>query len=233
MQQTSLNVMAIAIFMVTLSVLLGGIFPISPLIPTLATVAMMGFLTVDTLAWQNQGINIFLGFLASKEEKERIIHHEAGHFLTAYLLDIPVIGYTLTPWEALKEKQLGRGEGGVIIAEDFLLSKKQNLREFNLFGDRLCIVLMAGIAAENLIYNNNNGGENDRQKLSQVLSSFGLNQNYSYQKEKSFILQATTLIKENKSRYESLITAMKSRKSVTECYQVLADLSVDNDIPNA
>lgn len=219
MPQTGLNIIAISVFSITLSVLLGPIFNISPLIPTLTTVTLMGFVTIDTLAWQNQGINLFLGFLASQEERERIVYHEAGHFLTAYLLSIPVIGYTLTPWEAFKQKQLG--SGGVIFEPDFLGQKSENLRELNLKLDRFCIVLMAGIAAENLVYGNNQGGNEDQQKLTELFLNLGLNENLYSQKKRWAILQASNLIKEHKSSYSALVEAMKTRKSVSECYQIL------------
>lgn len=219
MQQTGFNIIAIGIFTITLSVLLGPIFNISPLIPTLSTVIIMGFITIDTLAYENQGINLFLGLFASEEERQRIIYHEAGHFLTAYLLEIPIIGYTLTPWETFKQKQLGNG--GVILQPDYLQEKSKDLKEFNLILDRFCIVLMAGIAAENLIYNNHQGGEEDLQTLSKALYSLGLNSTFSQQKQRWAILQATNLIKENQSSYEALMEVMKSRKSVSECYQIL------------
>lgn len=221
MQQTSLNIIAISIFSITLSVLLGPIFNISPLIPTLTTVVVMGFLTIDTLAWDNQAMNIVLGFLASATEKERIIHHEAGHFLTAYLLDIPITSYTLTPWEAWKEKQLG--SGGVVFESDFFADKPKNPLEFNLILDRLSIVLMAGIAAENFIYSNNQGGNEDKQKLAQFFMSRGWNQNLYQQKQRWAVLQATNLIAQNESFYEDLVKAMKERKSVEECCQILQD----------
>jgi hypothetical protein len=219
MQQTGLNIIAVSIFAMTLSILLGPIFNISPLIPTLTTVAVMGFVTIDTFTWQNQGTNIILGFFASAQERERVLYHEAGHFLTAYLLKIPVTGYTLSAWEAWKAKQLGAG--GVMFQPDLLTKKSQNLREFSLMLDRFSIVLMAGIAAENVIYGNNQGGDEDKQKLAQALISLGWNQNLYQQKQRWAILQATNLIEQNESSYQALVKAMKARKSVQECHQIL------------
>ena len=219
MQQTGLNIIAIGIFTITLSVLLGPIFNISPLIPTFTTVAIMGFLTIDTLGWQNQGTNIMLGFFASAEERERVVYHEAGHFLVAHLFNLPITGYTLTPWEAWKAKQLGYG--GVTLENDLLTPKSQNLREFNLTLDRLCIFFMAGIAAENFIYDNSQGGNEDKEKLAQALSSLGWNQNSSQQKQRWAILQATNLISKHESSYQAIVEAMKERKSVAECQQIL------------
>ena len=49
-QQTSLNIIAIGVFIMTLSCLLGPLFNISPTIPAVTTLAIMGLATIDTLA---------------------------------------------------------------------------------------------------------------------------------------------------------------------------------------
>ena len=224
MQQTGLNLIAISIFSITLSALLGPILNISPTIPAVTTFVVMGFITIDTLVWQNQGTNLVLDFFISSEERQRVVYHEAGHFLAAYLLDIPITGYTLTAWEAWKAKQLG--SGGVVFDTDFLAEQGKNLREFNLILDRFCIVLMAGIAAEKITYGDSKGGVEDRQKLAQALSSLGLSQSLYQQKERWSLLQAHNLIEEYQSSYQLLVEAMKSRKSVQQCSQIISN-SVD------
>jgi hypothetical protein len=224
MRQTGLNLIAISIFCITLSILLGPMLNISPTIPAVTTFVVMGFITVDTLAWQNQGINLVLDVFTSSEERQRVVYHEAGHFLAAYLLDIPITGYTLTAWEAWKEKQLG--SGGVIFDADFLAERGNNLKEFNLILERFCIVLMAGIAAEKIIYGHSKGGKEDRQKLSLALLSLGLSESLCQQKERWSLLQATNLIQEHQSSYQALVEAIKVRKSVEQCYQIIST-SVD------
>lgn len=122
MEQTALNVIAISIFAMTLSVLLGPLFHISPFIPAVTTLSVLGLTTLDGLAWNGRGITILLDILSGEQHRQRVIHHEAGHFLAAYFLGIPVTGYALSGWEAFKQGQPGLG--GVMFDTTALLEKK-------------------------------------------------------------------------------------------------------------
>ena len=228
MRETGLNILAVIIFTLTLSVLLGPILNISPVIPATATFVLLGLVTIDTLSWQNQGVNLLLDIFASAEQKERIIYHEAGHFLTAYLLDIPVIGYTLSAWETLKHKN--SGSGGVIFQTDSLEQKKEDLKDLNLIRERLGIVLMAGIAAEKITYNNSEGGQEDQQKFQKIYSNLGLNSSNLVVKKRQAILQAQYLIEKHQSSYLALVEAMKERKDVTECQNIIKNQAEINSV---
>ncbi len=215
MQETGLNLMAIAVFAMTISSLLGPLFNISPFIPAGTTVIMMGLITFDTLTWQNKGVNLLLEIFASEADKERIIYHEAGHFLVAYFLSIPITGYSLTVWESLK--QGNKGKIGVIF-ETENLPEKENIP---LILERLSTVLMAGIEAEKMIYGNGQGGEDDRGKLRQFLVDSGLNNTVYQQKENWAKLQAKNILVSNKHTYEKLVIALKERQSVEKCYLII------------
>jgi hypothetical protein len=218
MQQTALNTIAIGVFLLTIISLISPILQISPLIPTAVTVFIMGLATVDTFSWQNRGATLFLSFLAGKEQRERVLHHEAGHFIAAYYLGIPIVGYTLTPWEGIK--QGFSGMGGVVF--DFDSIEQKNSSELPLFLDRFATVLMAGIAAEKIIYGNAEGGIEDREKLQQTLKTFDFyGENYQI-KERRSQLQATNLIQRNRETYLTLVEAMRERKSVEDCCKILS-----------
>ena len=221
MQQTGLNIIAIAIFTMTLSCLLGPILNISPFIPAATTFGILGLVTVDTLSLNNRGVTLLLDLFASAEQRQRVIHHEAGHFLTAYFLGLPITGYTLTAWEALKQGHYGRG--GVIFDTQELTEKPFQLEERRLTLDRLCTVWMAGIAAEKLVYDTAEGGQEDVQQLRMALGLAGLSPQAYGQKERWAQLQATNLLKRYQQSYEALVTAMEARKSVAECYRVIQE----------
>ncbi len=217
MQQTALNLTAIAIFTITLSSLVGPFLHISPLVPTVTTIGLMGLLGIDTLTWQNRGISIFLDLLSGQEHRRRIIHHEAGHFLIAYLLHIPIADYSLSALEAWRKGQLGLG--GIILDQETL--QKTEVKELPITLERLSTVWMAGIAAEQIVYNKAEGGEGDRQQLYAALQLSGSDKSTYPVKERFAILQAKTLLQKYPQAYQTLVELMERREPVHLCYKAL------------
>ena len=216
MQQTALNLIAIGVFALTLLSLLGPLLNISPAIPAIATFGILSIVTLDSLSWQGKGVTLLLNSLASAspEYRQRIIRHEAGHFLVAYLLNISITGYVLSAWEAFRQGQ--PGQGGVTFAEPNLTTPVPQI-----FIQQYCTVWMAGIAAETLVYGSAEGGAEDRQKLQGVLASLKRPASESLQQERFCTLQAKTMIQEHWAAYEALVTAMEQRTPVAECCQLI------------
>ena len=222
MSQTTLNLVAISIFLVTFSTLAGPLFNLSPTIPAIATFTLLGLATLDSFGLQGKGGAVISDLFAwtSATNRDRILHHEAGHFLVAHFLNIPVTGYTLSAWEAFKQKQPGLG--GVTFADDQLAAQlEQGALKAQLL-DRYCTIWMAGIAAENLVYNNAQGGADDLNKLRQVLTPIGFSNAAQDQKQRFSALQAKTIIEANWTAYEALVTAMQQRASVDECRMIIS-----------
>ena len=221
MSQTSLNLIAISIFVITLSTLLGPLFNLSPTIPALATFSLLGLATLDSLTWQGRGANLVLDWFArfSPQHRDRIIRHEAGHFLVAHLLGIPVTGYTLSAWEALKQGQPGLG--GVSFDDKELASQFQQGTLAAQMLNRYCTVWMAGVAAEKLVYGSAEGGTDDWQKMKTVLTPLKFSASAQEQKQRSAVLQARTLLQANWSAYEALVNKMQQGADVAECYRAI------------
>lgn len=221
MSQTALNLIAIFIFLMTLSVLLGPLLNISPTVPAIATFMILGIATLDSFSLQGKGGSLILDWIAgfSKEHRDRIIHHEAGHFLVAHLLGIPVTGYTLSAWEAWKQGQ--SGQGGVSFDDGELASELEVGKISAQILDRYCTVWMAGIAAENLVFQNAEGGSDDRLKLAEVLTKLGFSGIVIQQKQRFHALQAKTLLQENWLIYKALVEAMQQRASVVDCQSTI------------
>ncbi len=221
MDQTSLNLVAIAVFAMTLSALLSPVLNISPFIPAATTFAILGLATVDSFSWEGKGLTLFLDLFTSSEERQRIIHHEAGHFLAAYCLGIPITGYTLTAWETFRQGEKA-GIGGVQL--DFsLLSDQEKISKNPLIVERTFTVLMAGIAAEKVIYNNVEGGEEDKQNLREIIRLLGLRADIYQQKESWALLQAKNLLLRHQTAYEGLVKLMEKRASVEDCQQLIQE----------
>lgn len=226
MSQTALNLTAIAVFLMTMMALLGPMFNLSPTVPAIATLSLLGLATLDSFSLQGKGGTLLLDWLASfsPQHRDRIIRHEAGHFLVAHLLGIPVTGYALSAWEALQQKQ--PGQGGVSFDDTEVASQlKQGTISAHLL-DRYCTVWMAGIAAETLVYDRAEGGADDRQHLHTVLSSLGFSAASVELKQRFCSLQARNLLQQNWAAYEALIRAMQQRADVSQCRYLIDSLKV-------
>ncbi|MEM7727490.1 MAG: ATP-dependent Zn protease [Cyanobacteria bacterium P01_A01_bin.45] len=217
MSQTALNLIAISVFLMTLTSLLAPLLNLSPAVPAIATFVVLGIATIDSFSWEGKGGNIFIDWLAnfSPQHRERIIHHEAGHFLVAYLLNIPIKNYTLSAWEAWKNKQ--SGQGGVSFDDEELKLELEQGKITPVMLERYCTVWMAGIAAENLVYQQVEGGADDKNQLENILHSLGFSHSHSQQKQSFCALQAKTLLEKNWSAYQTLVKAMADKNSVDDC----------------
>lgn len=211
MSQIALNFLAVSIFGVTCSILLGPLLHLSPLIPTLVIFVIISFITVDAAGFQGQGLTLLLDWFAQRSPhyQARILHHEAGHFFIAHRLNIPITVYTLSAWEALKQGQAG--QGGIA----FDCSELEGNLSPQLI-ERYCTVWMAGVVAETLVYGTFEGGAGDRRKLAELFT-----QRQYQQQEHAAALRARSLLQENWSAYEALVAAMQQRASVSECRQVI------------
>jgi len=230
MSQTALNLTAIAIFLTTMTALLGPIFNVSPTLPAIATFSLLGLATLDSFSLQGKGGTLILDWLASfsPQHRDRIVRHEAGHFLVAHLLGIPVTGYALSAWEALKQKQ--PGQGGVSFDDTEVASQLAQGTISAQLLDRYCTIWMAGIAAETMVYDRAEGGADDRQHLQTVLSSLGFSAASVELKQRFCSLQACTLLKQNWATYEALVTAMQKRINVAECSDLIASLTTKSNL---
>ncbi|NJL83376.1 MAG: ATP-dependent Zn protease [Chloroflexaceae bacterium] len=219
MSQTALNLIAIAVFTITMSTLAGPLIHLSPAVPAAVTAGLLGLAAVDTLALESRGATLLVDAFASEQERERVLIHEAGHFLAAYCLGIPVIGYTLTAWEAWRAGQ--PGQGGVVFDTTYLQTLTP--RQLPLVLERYATVWMAGIAAETLRGDRVTGGDGDRQRLREALKLAGLPPNTYAQKESWALLQAKNLLERQRQAYDALVTAMKERASIADCYRVIQE----------
>ncbi|MBR8833201.1 MAG: ATP-dependent Zn protease [Stigonema ocellatum SAG 48.90 = DSM 106950] len=229
MSKTSLNLIAISVFLMTTTVLLGPLFHLSPTVPALATFTILAIATFDNFSFQGKGGHLLLDWIGSfsSSHRERILHHEAGHFLVAYLLNIPVCGYTLSAWEAMKQKQPGLG--GVSFDDGELVSQLERGTIGAQILDRYCTIWMAGIVAETLVFKNAEGGADDQSKLAGVLTSLGFSESACEQKQRLCALQAKTLLQENWTSYQALVNAMRQRATVTECQSAINTEGVGGD----
>jgi hypothetical protein len=227
MSQTTLNLVAIAIFTLTVSTLLSPFLDISPFFPATATFGLMGLATVDRFAWSGQGGNLLVDWFAQRSEqhRSRVLHHEAGHFLVAYLLGISVTGYALTAWEAQRQGNLAAG-GGVRFDDQRIQAQLEEGVIGSDIVERYCQVWMAGGAAEQLAFGDVEGGVDDVIKLRGLLNELKYSPQMLEQKERWAAFQAKQMIERNAAAYGALMTAMGDRQPVETCIEAIVEAAV-------
>jgi hypothetical protein len=153
--------------------------------------------------------------------KQKVLKHEAGHFLVSYLLGCPVRGIVLSAWESLS---LGiPGQAGTLFFDRKLESELMTGFLTDATIDRYSIVLMAGIAAEALEYGQAEGGQSDEAALLRVLTCL----NPPWSKERVFnqarwaVLQAILILKKQKKAYDALVDALSRKKPLGDCIALI------------
>ncbi|KAJ1398612.1 Peptidase M41-like [Sesbania bispinosa] len=144
--------------------------------------------------------------------QERIARHEAAHFLIAYLLGVPILGYSL---------DIGKEHVNLIDErlEKLIYSGQLDAKEL----DKLAVVSMAGLAAEGLTYDKVVGQSADLFTLQRFLNRTKppLSKDQQQNLTRWAVLFAATLLKNNKVIHEALMASMAKKASVVECIQTI------------
>ncbi|KAJ0100252.1 hypothetical protein Patl1_20831 [Pistacia atlantica] len=147
--------------------------------------------------------------------KRRILVHEAGHLLVAYLMGCPIRGVILDPIVAM---QMGiQGQAGTQFWDEKM---NDELAEGQLSGtafDRYCMVLFAGIAAEALVYGEAEGGENDENLFRSicVLLRPPLSVAQMSNQARWSVLQSYNLLKWHRHAHLAAVKALESGSSLS------------------
>jgi hypothetical protein len=232
----SLNLIAIAIGLFVFASLVLPILDLSPYVTASLAFALLGAIGLDTFLSDGQVTRALRDRLTghSPDRRERVLRHEAGHFLLAHLFEIAITGYALDAWESLRQGH--PGDGGVRF--DLEASFNQQVQAIEAgetrsetsaaatisrrWVDQAAMVLMAGIAAEELFYERAIGGENDRSQLRSMLRGLTFSPQESQQRERWAIVQAKAMLERYRDAYDALVVAMGDRASVADCQQAIA-----------
>ncbi|CAM8925997.1 unnamed protein product [Rhodiola kirilowii] len=133
-------------------------------------------------------------------------------FSVAYLLGLPILGYSL---------DIGKENTNLIDQrlEKLIYSGQLDAKEL----DRLAVVAMAGLAAEGLEYDKVVGQSADLFSLQRFInrSKPSLSKEQQQNLTRWAVLFAATLLKNNKVAHDALITAMSNKATVLECLEAL------------
>ncbi|KAK9072190.1 hypothetical protein SSX86_008622 [Deinandra increscens subsp. villosa] len=142
--------------------------------------------------------------------KRRILVHEAGHLLVAYLMGCPVRGVILDPIVAM---QMGiQGQAGTQFWDENLQNELAEGRLTGVAFDRYCMVLFGGIAAEALVYGEAEGGENDENLFRSIclLLEPPLSVAQMSNQARWSVLQSYNLLKWHKHAHTAAVKALEN-----------------------
>jgi len=248
MKLSGSDLLAVAIFSISMLALLGPVLNLSPTIPAAISLIGLALYGMDVGWWQGRGSQAIMLWInrQSPEYQRRVACHEAGHFLAAYLLDLPISSYSTGAMidESAAVGQSLYTEGNLVIngMADLAVNDRSNNDGSNTVvnsGDevdqrtllqKLTTVAMAGIVAEELLCPGTaQGGSTDYQQLRHLLRYQGTIApqtspqtpiNYDLQKRWAK-LRARDLLRPHEATLQILAIAMTQQASLDHCLTTL------------
>ncbi|KAL0005778.1 hypothetical protein SO802_013339 [Lithocarpus litseifolius] len=172
----------------------------------------VGSLVIDTI-----------GHTFSQKYHNRVIQHEAGHFLIAYLVGILPKGYTLSSLEALKKEGSLNVQAGTAFVDFEFLEEVNTGKVSATTLNRFSCIALAGVASEYLLYGVAEGGLADINKLDMLLQGLGFTQKKADSQVRWSVLNTVLLLRRHKLARAKLAEAMSMGKSVGACLGIIED----------
>lgn len=219
MNVTATDLLAIAIFTITMMSLVGTMVGLSPVVPSAIAISLLSAWGIDIGFYQGKFGAYFQVWLRARSAKyrERVSYHEAGHFLAAYVLGFKVLNYKIAGvvgqslGEILADDTFAGIEGGVEIDLGDIPNSANLL-------DRYCTVYMAGIAAEQIMCEGETeGGLDDIQRLRKAI----VNTPNPMTQERWSLLNAKNLLSDRRIVLVALAAQMLNGASVEDCCKTI------------
>ncbi|KAM3286300.1 putative protein isoform X1 [Capsicum chacoense] len=171
-----------------------------------------------------------IGHTFSQKYHNRVIQHEAGHFLIAYLLGILPKGYTLTSLDALKKQGSLNIQAGTAFV-DFEFTEEVNSGKVTAtMLNRFSCIALAGVATEYLLFGYAEGGLSDINQLDALLKSLGFTQKKADSQVRWAVLNTILILRRHEKARAKLAEAMTKGKSVGVCIDTIEKYISDDDL---
>ncbi|XP_059648588.1 uncharacterized protein LOC132294670 isoform X1 [Cornus florida] len=180
--------------------------------------------TLDSVSFNGGVSNLVLdtiGHTFSQKYHNRVIQHEAGHFLIAYLLGILPKGYTLSSLEALKKEGSLNVQAGTAFVDLEFVEEVTAGKVSSTMLNRFSCIALAGVATEYLLYGYSEGGLSDINKLDMLLQSLGFTQKKADSQVRWAVLNTILILRRHEGARAKLAEAMSQEKSVGFCIDII------------
>ena len=171
--------------------------------------------------------------------QSKILRHESGHLLCAYLLGCPVEGIVLSAWAALQDQRFGSRQvsaGTSFFDPDLSQQINSNGKLTRSALDRYSIIVMAGIAAEADLFGEADGGAGDEMALVAFLSRLNGGRAGAWNSEtirnqaRWGALNAVLMIREYKPAYDALVDALERGGTLGDCIYAIEKAARDHNL---
>ncbi|GJU61240.1 stress regulated protein [Tanacetum coccineum] len=170
-----------------------------------------------------------IGHTISQKYHNRVIEHEAGHFLIAYLLGILPKGYTLSSLEAFQREGSLNVQAGTVFV-DFEFTEQISAGRVTATHELFSCIALAGVATEYLLYGYAEGGLADVKTLDGLLSSLGFTQKKADSQVRWAVLNTILILRRHEKARTQLAKAMSEGKSVGSCIDIIEKNIDETDI---
>ncbi|MQL82405.1 hypothetical protein Taro_014888 [Colocasia esculenta] len=171
-----------------------------------------------------------IGHTLSQKYHNRVVQHEAGHFLIAYLLGVLPRGYTLTSLEALRKEGSLNVQAGTTFVDYEFLEEVDSGRLSAMTLNRFSCIALAGVATEYLLFGYAEGGLADIDKLDGLLKGLGFTQKKADSQVRWAVLNTILILRRHDGARSMLADAMSSGKSVGACIDTIEKAIEGSDI---
>ncbi|KAI3900499.1 hypothetical protein MKW92_035216 [Papaver armeniacum] len=196
------------------------------------SVGLLFLATLDSVTFSGgfSGLVIdTIGHAVSQKYRNRVVQHEAGHFLIAYLLGILPKGYTLTSLEALRKEGSLNVQAGTAFVDIEFREEVDSGKLSSKMLDRFSCIALAGVATEYLLYGYSEGGLSDIYQLDSLLKGLGFTQKKADSQVRWAVLNTILLLRRHERVRLKVAEAMSSRKSVAFCIDTIENtINVDD-----
>jgi len=163
------------------------------------------------------------GRALASDYADRVALHEAGHFLTAYLVGLLPKGYSLSSLDAYLRARTLNVQAGCSFCDAEFQAEVASGRIASTSVDRYAMVALAGVVTEYQCFGTAEGGLGDIMQLDNLLRAMGWTQRKADDQVRWSVVATADLLRRHRALHVDLARAMKRGDSVGDCIRLIEE----------